>query len=315
MISGTQGWTNYTGVLTAPAGALSAQIYLETTNIAGSSGIAYFDNFSLIGFSPVQTNVHNLILDPCFANENEDGNAAWKMAANAGGRSILDTAGAECKNFCEKMTLAAAPRAFGQTVAVTGDSSYSLSGWMMSKSISSGSFAFFLVIWYNSANPTFNEEIQAGSYLRIDTLGMISGTQGWTNYTGVLTAPAGALSAQVYLETTDISGSSGIAYFDNFSLIEIAADKNTAIAKTDNSTNVVMYPNPAKDNFVIETNFANSSEKQFLQIYDMKGSLLFSENIQNGRTTIDTGNLAEGVYEVRISDSTRSFNKRLVIIK
>ena len=171
------------------------------------------------------------------------------------------------------------------------------------------------MIWYNSANPTFNEEIQAGSYLRIDTLGMISGTQGWTNYTGVLTAPAGALSAQVYLETTDISGSSGIAYFDNFSLIEIAADTNTAIAKTDNSTNVVMYPNPAKDNFVIETNFANSSEKQFLQIYDMKGSLLFSENIQNGRTTIDTGNLAEGVYEVRISDSTRSFNKRLVIIK
>jgi hypothetical protein len=45
-LAGTHVWTNLQATLAAPANAITAQVYLECTAAAGSSGTAWFDNLS-----------------------------------------------------------------------------------------------------------------------------------------------------------------------------------------------------------------------------------------------------------------------------
>ena len=78
-----------------------------------------------------------------------------------------------------------------------------------------------------------------------------------------------------------------------------------------NNSNVSVYPNPNKGSFTIET---LSTEKQTLQIFDVNGKLVFTQNI-NGNTNIDAANLADGVYNINIIGNGSMINKRLVIVK
>jgi len=78
-----------------------------------------------------------------------------------------------------------------------------------------------------------------------------------------------------------------------------------------NSSQVNIYPNPNKGNFTIET---SATEKQTVQVFDVNGKLVFSQTI-NGNTSIDAGNLSEGVYNVSIMGNEGVVNKRLVIVR
>lgn len=79
-----------------------------------------------------------------------------------------------------------------------------------------------------------------------------------------------------------------------------------------NAANVLnVYPNPAKNNFTIET---SNTDKQFVQVYDVTGKVVLSQNI-NGTTNIDAGSLNEGVYYINITNNKNTVNKRLVIVK
>ncbi|HTA63328.1 MAG TPA: T9SS type A sorting domain-containing protein [Bacteroidia bacterium] len=72
-----------------------------------------------------------------------------------------------------------------------------------------------------------------------------------------------------------------------------------------------IYPNPNNGNFVIET---TATTKQMLQVYDVNAKLILSQTI-NGKTNIDAGNLAAGVYNLSLINSSEVVNKRLVIVK
>lgn len=72
-----------------------------------------------------------------------------------------------------------------------------------------------------------------------------------------------------------------------------------------------IYPNPAKNNFTIET---STTEKQTLQIFDVNGKQVLMQII-NGTTTIAVDNFSQGVYNVSLTSSTGIANKRLVIVK
>jgi len=80
---------------------------------------------------------------------------------------------------------------------------------------------------------------------------------------------------------------------------------------TDNKDLVNVYPNPAKDNFSIET---SNASKQTLQIVDITGKMLVNKIIE-GKTTIDATNLSEGIYYINIIGSNSTLNKKLVIVK
>jgi len=74
---------------------------------------------------------------------------------------------------------------------------------------------------------------------------------------------------------------------------------------------VNIYPNPNNGIFVVEP---NNNTKQTLQLYDVNGKLLLSQTI-NGKTTIDTSSLIEGIYNISLTSSKGIINNRLVIVK
>jgi len=77
----------------------------------------------------------------------------------------------------------------------------------------------------------------------------------------------------------------------------------------DNKINI--YPNPAQNNFTIET---STNQKQTVSVFDVNGNLILSQII-TGTTNIDAGNLISGVYNINITNNAGVVNKRLVIVK
>ena len=78
------------------------------------------------------------------------------------------------------------------------------------------------------------------------------------------------------------------------------------------NSKVRIYPNPTTGFFVIETIL---TEKQLLQLFNITGKLMLSQILQNGRSTVDVSNLAQGVYNVCITSNEQKTNTRLVIVK
>jgi hypothetical protein len=72
-----------------------------------------------------------------------------------------------------------------------------------------------------------------------------------------------------------------------------------------------IYPNPAQNNFTVET---NATEKQTLQLFDVNGKLVLSQTI-NEKATIDAGNFNAGVYSLSIISNEGVLTKKLVIVK
>jgi hypothetical protein len=72
-----------------------------------------------------------------------------------------------------------------------------------------------------------------------------------------------------------------------------------------------IYPNPATENFVIET---NAFEKQTLQLFDITGNLLLTQVLSSPTSTINTQNLTQGVYNACVSSYQGRTNQRLVIV-
>ena len=77
------------------------------------------------------------------------------------------------------------------------------------------------------------------------------------------------------------------------------------------SSTYKIYPNPAQNNFTIETTL---SEKQNVQVYDVNGKLVLSQTIV-GTTNIDAGNFNTDVYNISIISKGSIVNRRLVVVK
>ena len=139
----------------------------------------------------------------------------WQQAT-FGGRSIINTT-SQAGTWCEQIILPAfaVPRNVYQNIAVKHDTSYTVSGWMKSNAVNTNGFV--LVYWYNTATPSPYYNGYPGGYLRVDTVGIITGTTGWTNYSKTIVAPSTALSAQFYLAGTTTPTSTGTIWFDSFS--------------------------------------------------------------------------------------------------
>jgi hypothetical protein len=73
----------------------------------------------------------------------------------------------------------------------------------------------------------------------------------------------------------------------------------------------VIYPNPASDAFVVET---NSAETFTAQLYDSRGQLCLTR-IFSGTASLDVSGLAEGVYTLNIRNSNRTLTRKLFVIR
>ncbi|MCD6020003.1 MAG: hypothetical protein K0S53_3124 [Bacteroidetes bacterium] len=73
-----------------------------------------------------------------------------------------------------------------------------------------------------------------------------------------------------------------------------------------------IYPNPTSGIFTIEL---ASNEKQTIQVIDITGNTVTSQVIENGKTTVNTSDLAAGIYNIQIKGNGVLMNKKLVIVK
>jgi len=95
-------------------------------------------------------------------------------------------------------------------------------------------------------------------------------------------------------------------------VISVHVVSSTTGIKTVSATNQTnLYPNPAQNNFIIET---NNTDKQTIQVVDISGKIVLSQAI-NGTTTIDASNFNAGVYNLSIISNNGVVNKKLVIVK
>jgi hypothetical protein len=72
-----------------------------------------------------------------------------------------------------------------------------------------------------------------------------------------------------------------------------------------------VYPNPAKDNFIIQLN-ENLSNAE-LEIFNIMGEAVLQSKINQRLTTISTKDLAPGIYFVKVGDGKNAFIQKLVI--
>ena len=83
------------------------------------------------------------------------------------------------------------------------------------------------------------------------------------------------------------------------------------IQQLTNNNQLHVFPNPAQNNFTIET---TSTDKQNLFVYDVNGKQVLAQTIQ-GTSNINASTLNAGVYYVSITNNYDVVNKRLVIVK
>jgi uncharacterized repeat protein (TIGR03803 family) len=116
-------------------------------------------------------------------------------------------------------------------------------------------------------------------------------------------------ATSTFTKTADFNGANGHdSFYSN--LIEVSA--TTGIEALENAKfPLILYPNPANDNFTIESNLTG---KQIVQIFDSRGQLIISEAM-NGKKNMDVHNLIGGVYSVRIIGNNQESVKKLIIVK
>ena len=152
---------------------------------------------------------------------------SW-IGATGGGRAIVNT-GAQAGTYCEQMTLSANPRNLYQDVVIHPDTTYTVSAWMKSNAVTTSGHV--VVLWYNTPYPAAFVGGYPVGYIKSDTVGLITGTNGWTHYTTTITAPNNALSAIIYLGSVSNGTSAGTVWFDACS-----------INSTGNASNLLLNP-------------------------------------------------------------------------
>jgi hypothetical protein len=107
-----------------------------------------------------------------------------------------------------------------------------------------------------------------------------------------------------------IAWSNGIV--DSFESVKFRTGTNEIIE----NNNIVMYPNPAKENVTITLNATQKSEGN-VNLFDMKGTLIKSINTQlvAGINIVDLSltDLPKGMYFVQINSNESTLTKKLII--
>jgi len=94
----------------------------------------------------------------------------------------------------------------------------------------------------------------------------------------------------------------------NSATVTVIVANCTGIDNTlSNNTSVKVYPNPNSGSFVVETEDTGVKE---IELIDLSGRVVFSENTENQNFKIDIQNLANGVYRLKVSS-----DKGTVIMK
>ena len=78
-----------------------------------------------------------------------------------------------------------------------------------------------------------------------------------------------------------------------------------------NNNELLVYPNPASDNFTISINAVMKNAQ--VEICNVFGEKVYSTVLNNKRETINTKQFSSGIYFVKVSDGEKLFTKKLIL--
>ncbi len=99
------------------------------------------------------------------------------------------------------------------------------------------------------------------------------------------------------------------AYGNNLYIDKIMTGTGFGVNETLNNKNIQVYPNPATE-LVNITNAQNST----LQLYDVFGKLILSDNVANNNYTLNVAGYAAGTYILKITNSEGSISKKITVV-
>lgn len=114
------------------------------------------------------------------------------------------------------------------------------------------------------------------------------------------------------------NGSDGKDIGANMNLIKSALEQkrdcgsvSTTILGTDLNTEILLYPNPAKDHLIL----VNSKEVfNYYVIYDIQGNKLLQGNIGEVSKKIELSGITPGIYLISLSNNKFTVNRKLIIL-
>lgn len=137
-------------------------------------------------------------------------------------------------------------------------------------------------------------------YLQDGAITMFNGTE-WTSYTVV----DGLIDPQVKRLAIDHSDNIWIATGSGVSRLN---NPFTGVSTVSKDKGPGIYPNPA-DNFI----FIDHLSKAGIQILDLTGKIIHSQNLSSSEKKIDIHQLDPGVYFIRMAEGNNTFTQKLIV--
>ena len=171
--------------------------------------------------------------------------------------------------------------------------------------------------WLTSTGPLtrYNIEVQNASGNNVPFNTLLISTTNSVSVTGLLA------SKNYKFKVRKICGGikSNWTAWTNFTTTALANVNDARIMNDNNSTGVVVYPNPASDNVNIKLERFESEELESIQLLDSSGKLLLSRSVsvdeQDEAISIDTQVLNAGLYLVMIKTNQRNVPSRVLVVK
>jgi hypothetical protein len=149
---------------------------------------------------------------------------------------------------------------------------------------------------------TMSDPNDVSSYLPAVSMSNLSNGYEEVN-TGALSATAGHVH---FVVRATSSSPHSVIRLDDFSWDAVSG---TSINSNENLVEAAIYPNPAKDNLIIE--FATQRERM-VQIIDALGRVVMNELSNNTRIDLDIHELKKGVYFASVIENKGVLTRRII---
>lgn len=182
----------------------------------------------------------------------------------------------------------------------------------------------FSTIEYNISNPApiFN-------FAHVYTSDIIADTLNWTTISGSFTADSsykyiiiGNFFDDLHTDRIIFSSGNNAAYFFDDICVSIDSAYCSNYIETCGTINIpisdfknqiIIYPNPAKNQINIEILELNSIGKNYFELYDVYGRLVIEKHLPSRNNKVNVEHLKPGVYLIKIYNNDKSTVKKILI--
>lgn len=110
---------------------------------------------------------------------------------------------------------------------------------------------------------------------------------------------------------TNLTGVNKINYSKYYIIPRSGTDLGTGIAQYLTAKDVTVYPNPVNDILHVSLN-NNLYQVNTLQVFDVSGKLILTQNIHDAMINLNVNNLQSGNYFLRLSNGRQSYTTRFI---